>query len=276
MYILKKNVDYSLLTSGITLPVNTFDLFWRFIGRELYRGEYMDINIVIDDQTYQCRLYNVDFNKKRKDVLQLRYSSTSPIAIKLQSVFFDSYNYLKKQRALPENKNKSIRLPQEVNEYIVMSATGIRGTFVIDYFTDNDNRSIYESINHIDEYLFENDNFGFMPDPTAGYVEVEKVMRVRKLNRNIADELKLLYDYRCQISGARIGNEYGCSVVEAHHIDYFTKSLNNDTSNIIIISPSFHRIIHQTSPEFDRKSLSFIFPNGVVEKVKLDKHLNCE
>ena len=76
--------------------------------------------------------------------------------------------------------------------------------------------------------------------------------------------------------GERIGNEFGCSVVEAHHIEYFTKSLNNDTSNIIIVNPSFHRIIHQTSPIFDRKTLSFVFPNGVIEKVKLDKHLNCK
>ena len=36
-------------------------------------------------------------------------------------------------------------------------------------------------------------------------------------------------------------------VFEAHHIEYFTKSLNNDTSNIIIVNPSFHRIIHQAS-----------------------------
>ena len=43
-----------------------------------------------------------------------------------------------------------------------------------------------------------------------------------------------------------------------------------------IAKPSFHRIIHQASPIFDRKKLSFIFPNGVIEKVKLDRHLNCK
>ncbi len=48
----------------------------------------------------------------------------------------------------------------------------------------------------------------------------------------------------------------------------------NDTSNIIILSPSYHRIIHKAKPEWDGKSLSFSFPNGLVEKVKLNKHLN--
>ena len=52
-----------------------------------------------------------------------------------------------------------------------------------------------------------------------------------------------------------------------------TISMNNDTDNIIILSPSFHRIIHKAKPVFDYENLSFVFPNGVVEKVKLNKHL---
>ena len=69
------------------------------------------------------------------------------------------------------------------------------------------------------------------------------------------------------------GEKYNSEIVEAHHIDYFTKSLNNDSENIIILSPNFHRLIHKTNPEFDRNKLSFIFPNGVEEKLKLNLHL---
>lgn len=277
MIILRKNIDYSLLTAGITLPVDTFEVFWQYIGSELHRGDSMDINIIINGNTYVAKLYNVNFDRERypnhKDVLQLRYSPTSPIAICLQSIFLDSYHYLKKQRELPENKYKPIRLSKGVNEYVVMSTTNVAKTFIIDCFTDYDNKFIYKTIGQIDEYLFEDDKFDLITDPSASYVEVEKVQRIRKLNKNIADQLKQLYDYRCQITGEKIGDKFACNVVEAHHIDYFTNSMNNDTSNIIIVNPSFHRIIHQTSPQFDRRSLSFIFPNGVVEKVKLDKHL---
>lgn len=53
----------------------------------------------------------------------------------------------------------------------------------------------------------------------------------------------------------------------------FTESMNNDTSNIIILSPSYHRIIHKAKPVFDRPNQSFHFPNGLLEKVKIDKHL---
>ena len=38
------------------------------------------------------------------------------------------------------------------------------------------------------------------------------------------------------MTGEKIGNEYNALVVEAHHIIPFTESLNNDTSNIIILS----------------------------------------
>ena len=36
-----------------------------------------------------------------------------------------------------------------------------------------------------------------------------------------------------------------CSLFTSHHIDYFTRSQNNDSTNIIIISPNYHRIIHK-------------------------------
>ncbi len=36
-----------------------------------------------------------------------------------------------------------------------------------------------------------------------------------------------------------------------------------------------HHIIHKEKPVFDRPSLSFHFPNGLVEKVKIDKPLKA-
>jgi len=63
------------------------------------------------------------------------------------------------------------------------------------------------------------------------------------------------------------------TLVEAHHIDYFTTSQNNDTTNIIIISPNYHRIIHKNNPVFNRKKFQFEFPNGELLKMKLYDHL---
>ena len=74
------------------------------------------------------------------------------------------------------------------------------------------------------------------------------------------------------MSGEQIGEPYGAMVVEAHHIIPFTESMNNDTSNIIILSPNYHRIIHKTKAEFDKERLAFIFPNGLIDKVRLNEH----
>ena len=75
------------------------------------------------------------------------------------------------------------------------------------------------------------------------------------------------------MTGEKVGDEYNALVVEAHHIIPFTESMNNDTSNIIILSPSYHRIINKAKPEWDSMNLSFSFLNGLAEKVKIDFHL---
>ena len=74
-------------------------------------------------------------------------------------------------------------------------------------------------------------------DPSAGIQVSEGVRKIRKLNKKIGDNLKQLYRYRCQICGQSIGEEYGAHVCEAHHIDYFTKSLNNSATNQMIVCP---------------------------------------
>ena len=104
-------------------------------------------------------------------------------------------------------------------------------------------------------------------------MNIQAFRKVRKLDKSIGDTLKKFYDYRCQLTGERIGEPYSARVVEAHHIVPFTESLNNDASNIIIVNPTFHRIIHKAKPEFDNATFSFKFPNGVVEKLKLTDHL---
>lgn len=62
-------------------------------------------------------------------------------------------------------------------------------------------------------------------------------------------------------------------VAEAHHIDYFVNSLNNDASNQLIVCPNHHSIIHDVDPVFDRKKLLYTYANGYEERLVLNKHL---
>ena len=110
-------------------------------------------------------------------------------------------------------------------------------------------------------------------DEGAGIKVNRRLVKVRKLNRLIGENLKLLYGYRCQLCGELIGEEFGSHIAEAHHIDYFVKSLNNDSSNQLIVCPNHHRIIHDTDPVFDRGRKRFIYKNGIEQALVINRHL---
>ena len=42
----------------------------------------------------------------------------------------------------------------------------------------------------------------------------------------------------------------------------------------VVLAERDLNIIHKAKPEWDSKNLSFSFPNGLVESVKLNKHQN--
>lgn len=131
------------------------------------------------------------------------------------------------------------------------------------------------TLSKIPEEIYEvsDDDKFFLADKTASIVEKQLLVKYRKMDRSIIRMLKKYYDYRDEISGEKIGSEYGDSVVEAHHIEYFTNTQNNDSTNIIIISPNYHRIIHKNNPRFNRNKFQFEFNNGEILPLKLYDHL---
>ena len=110
-------------------------------------------------------------------------------------------------------------------------------------------------------------------DEAAGIDEKIGIKKIRRMNHAIADSLKCLYGYRCQICGTYIGEPYGSHVIHAHHIDYFSQSKNNDAANIMIVCPNHHTIIHDRNPVFNATEKTYRYPNGFVEGLVLNKHL---
>jgi predicted restriction endonuclease len=142
---------------------------------------------------------------------------------------------------------------------------------------DAEYQQLADTLSTVPEEVYEanDDDKFFMADKTASVVQKELLMKYRKIDHSIIRMLKEYYEYRDEISGEKIGEQYGDSVVEAHHIDYFTKSQNNDSTNIIIISPNYHRIIHKNNPRFNRREFQFEFENGEVMRLKLYEHLKA-
>lgn len=110
-------------------------------------------------------------------------------------------------------------------------------------------------------------------DTTAAERLSDAYVKQRVLYRGIIDNLKKLYGCKCQLCGSGFKDTYGVDFVEAHHIIPFAESLNNDASNLVILCPNHHRLIHATKATFDRDSCTWDFHNGHVERLALDYHL---
>lgn len=279
MLIYQKSIDRSTLREGFQIPVGFHPLLKTMPGGMPKQGETRNIKILLDNVEYEAQLKNQDFDRNiypdHADVVQVRYSEKSALSQHLREVFQATWKYVENIKSLPENIGRkfTIRIPEEQQEYLALHSTELPNVFVAECITLADRLGIKQDIKQMNELDFET-SFEPIIDASASIKEVERLQKIRHLDRSIGNTLKQLYDYRCQMTGERIGEEHGAFVVEAHHISPFTVSLNNDTSNIIIISPSYHRIIHKAKPEWDSKTLSFKFPNGLVEPLKLNKHLS--
>jgi 5-methylcytosine-specific restriction enzyme A len=279
LFIHKKEVDWSLLHQGLTIPVSIQVVLKQLIRDNLPRGTTRNIKIILDNNSYPVKLINQKFNVTKypthRDIIQIRYEPNHEIAKQLRSRFFELYNYMIKHRNVNNNDNSKVfvPIPEDMRQYVILYSTAFDDTFLFDYITSAESKTINTSIGLLTEEEFEVSSNCSRIDLEANIYKKTKLVKIRKLDRSICDNLKLLYNYRCQISGERFGEQYNSDVSEAHHIDYFTKSLNNNSDNIIIVSPNFHRLIHKTNPSFDRNKLTFLFPNGTKEKLKLNLHL---
>ena len=276
-YVYKKEVDWSLLHEGLTLPVENQVVFSRSMGKYLHRGESKNITLYLDGKSYRAKITNVNFDPKhnrKKDTLQIRYSPNSELSIALKTYFFKSYQFISEKRKIREPGNRTmIRLPDDYKEYLAIYTTEYEDTYLLETIVANDIYVLKNIVQNQSERLFEA-NFNYdMTDQESTIFETERIVKIRKLNKKIGDNLKLLYDYRCQICGKSIGEKYDSQVVEAHHIDYFVHSLNNDSNNQLIVCPNHHSIIHDVNPVFDRKRVIYIYPNGIKEGLVLNQHI---
>ncbi len=279
-YIYKKEVDWSLLHQGLTIPISLQVHFQTLIKQTFPRGTTLPIKILINGSAFDAKLVNQNFDKQKypnhKDIVQIRYEPNSPIAQKLRQIFTSTYEYCLEFKAndiLQKYKKRPIPVPENQREFLFLYTTIQTNIFLAEYLTRNENQMLNVQISDFNEEEFELDINYSRGDLSARVEQKEQLVKIRRLDRSICDNLKQLYGNRCQITGENFCLHHGVSVVEGHHIDYFTKSFNNNSDNILIVSPNYHRLIHKLNPVFDRDNLAFYFPNGLTEKIKINLHL---
>lgn len=274
MLLFYKNVDYSVLTAGLTIPIQHQESVFSELGFMLERGQRKQIQILIDGTPYPAQIINIQFDKSKypthRDLLQIRYSAKSAVAQKLQELFA----YSKEQIALQRQYRGNGKLPyidEAHQEHIAIYSTHIAGTLLFDCMQIQEFQEESNALKELGESVAEGILDG--RDDTAGILIRTKSCKIRKLSRTIADDLKAAYGYRCQICGQSIGEPYGSHLIHAHHIHYFVHSLNNNANNIMIVCPNHHAIIHDVNPIFDFAQKQFHYPNGYVEGLSLNLHL---
>lgn len=276
-YVYKKEVDWSLLQDGLTLPMENQVVFGRTMGHFLKRGESKDITLYLYGKSYKAKIYNVNFDEKhhrKKDTFQIRYSKNSDLVKALQGYFITSYQYILNQRQIRAAADRTmIRLPENLKEYMAIYTTEFEDSYLIETISSEDTLELKAAMQGQQERVMETKFNYDVKDSHSTLLESERIVKIRKLNKKIGDNLKLLYGYRCQICGRLIGENYGAHIIEAHHIDYFVNSLNNDANNQLIVCPNHHSIIHDVNPIFYRRRLLYIYSNGIKEGLALNYHL---
>ena len=275
-YVYKKEIDWSILMEGFTLPLDNQVIFLRNMENFLQRGQSKIIHFFMNGKTYDAKIVNMNnsVEKRKKDAYQIRYPRNGELSQALQQYFFKSMSYIKMIRESRDPKDRSyIKVPDGLKEYLAIYTTEYEDTFLLEPIAQDDFQVMKKAIQGMRERTVENEIEYEMEDKSSGIEKRLQIVKIRKLNRKIGENLKLLYGYRCQICGQVIGEKYGSHIAEAHHIDYFVNSLNNDANNQMIVCPNHHSVIHDANPVFDRRRMVYGFDNGVEERIILNKHL---
>jgi len=272
---MKRPLQWSHLTSGLPIPRVFQELTYNILGRRLNAQDSAEVRVKFAGEVFSVKINNINFNRGKYDhteILQFKYDNNRSLLNKLQDVFSREYRYCLEAREIrKEGDTTRVDISKQFETNLIVYGTSEPDLFIWEPEFESLSKEVEAEIRQMTEEEFEN---AFVrTDPRATIKEKQIIARIRQLDTSIGDSLKRVYGYRCQMTGEHIGEQYGADVVEAHHIRPFTESLNNDTSNIMILSPSYHRIVHKTKPRFNYKRLSFEFPNGLVEKVRLNRHL---
>ena len=225
-------------------------------------------------------------------VKALGYNNRSEAFRELSVIFKRENNYLKLRRdefdALPESSStRNGWRNREPAKDVVELAAYLRN-FSYEEVTEmvvsliNNAQNKYVDVSATDDFIDDHSEQDIehiinSKDPTATIrYKNSTTNAVRVYNHSIIANLKKLYRGKCQICGDYPIPGMVIDICEAHHIEYFSESMNNDASNIIILCPNHHSLIHKLNPVFDRKTNKYILADSSEIRINLNYHLKEE
>lgn len=80
-------------------------------------------------------------------------------------------------------------------------------------------------------------------------------------NRQLVEDLRNLYEGRCQICLWHPRSVYGKHLCHGHHIHWLSRGGEDSKENMVLICPNHHSAIHGCDAQLDYSSMSFNFGN---------------
>ena len=245
---------------------------------------------MITDTNRKISVIAYYLSKFDRDALaQLGYDTYSTAFVELSGKFGKANNYMKLRRdefdaivsTTRQGWNKRnpaqgvLLIHEDLKNFSFEELTDIVKTLITDEQQEHEALIVSESDRKIITAGSETDFESIInaTDPNAALIRTQGVINRRIYDRKIPDGLKKLYKYRCQICGATATVMYGVDVSEAHHINYFTRTFNNNPDNIIILCPDHHRIVHKAHAVFDYNTHMFTYDNTKTDGLLYNLHL---
>ena len=264
-------MDWSILHEGLTIPIRYHEAVESSFKTQLKPGEKLAVRLKLDGRDYQAILTNVGFSRDKypehSDMLQIRWTKNSPLAKHIRQVFANSYQTLEEYRNMKTPGDKPT-----IEESVNLIFNPFEQTIDFEYISSEEIGLAKRQLQGDREDMVEFQQNYFKSDTNSSIEKVPTLAKIRRIDRSIIADLKQLYDFHCQICGASF-ELYDTKFIEAHHIEAFVTSLNNNSDNIMVICPNHHRVIHATRAEFRYSDLSYLYPNGLVERLEINRHL---
>lgn len=157
-YVYKREVDWSLLNQGLSIPLDIQVIFQNNIKKFIGRGE-------------------------SKDILQIRYNPNSEIADKLRHNFSYTYRYLYELRSILEEKQKKyFKIPEDNKEFLAIYTTEYADTYLVECITQTETAETRTLLVHEDEQTYEVSVNYSEVDSTASIERIQQLTKIRKLN----------------------------------------------------------------------------------------------
>lgn len=276
--IYSRIVDKSVLCEGFTIQSCFLEAFTHLAGT-LKIGERKSIKLIMGNTIYEgITIRNQPFNREKypthKEMYQIRYSERSAFAQALRAIYADLWSFIEQQIAISDaakqagEKRHNVKIPEELQCKIAFYSTDMPDVWAVETYDIADNKALEESLREYSEFDYERQD-------ESAHIRVDlRKVKLRVLDKSIGNNLKELYQYRCQVCGEALWRTYGDKpVIDAHHISPFTQTQNNNYDNIMVLCPTHHRIIHANNGEFMRRRSEIWYPNGLHEPLKINLHL---